>query len=263
MENRKALLQRQLQANMIKAVCAKQEGVIFREAWCTQERCIRFTTPLLRALFRPKDMGGKWESGDFAMYEVQNDIDKLTIDCLITSAGMDKDQREDCNILLQNSTIDSHGPGGSLYHTELIDINPNTLVSKFEIFLQTELPRIEAKLVELLVAAEKSEELTEGAMFTTNSSKYERNRRARQLCLNHYGTVCKMCGMDFGATYGEAYANLIEVHHIVPLHEIREEYVVDPIKDLIPLCPNCHALIHAKERNGETVKIIKSGENYK
>lgn len=89
MENRKALLQRQLQANMIKAVCAKQEGVIFREAWCTQERCIRFTTPLLRALFRPKDMGGKWESGDFAMYEVQNDIDIGHIINLINGSGAD------------------------------------------------------------------------------------------------------------------------------------------------------------------------------
>jgi 5-methylcytosine-specific restriction protein A len=30
------------------------------------------------------------------------------------------------------------------------------------------------------------------------------------------------------------------------LAEIGEEYEVDPVNDLIPICPNCHAMIHKK-----------------
>jgi predicted HNH restriction endonuclease len=34
------------------------------------------------------------------------------------------------------------------------------------------------------------------------------------------------------------------VHHLRPISEIAEEYEVDPVKDLRPVCPNCHAMIH-------------------
>ena len=30
----------------------------------------------------------------------------------------------------------------------------------------------------------------------------------------------------------------------MPLHRIRKNYVVDPIKYLLPVCPNCHAMLH-------------------
>ena len=41
----------------------------------------------------------------------------------------------------------------------------------------------------------------------------------------------------------------IQIHpgaHIVPLAEIKQEYEVDPVKDLIPVCANCHAMIHRR-----------------
>jgi len=36
------------------------------------------------------------------------------------------------------------------------------------------------------------------------------------------------------------------VHHLVPISKIGKKYRVDPIKDLRPVCPNCHAVIHLK-----------------
>lgn len=36
----------------------------------------------------------------------------------------------------------------------------------------------------------------------------------------------------------------IHVHHIVPLHTIKSDYVVNCATDLIPVCPNCHAILH-------------------
>lgn len=35
-----------------------------------------------------------------------------------------------------------------------------------------------------------------------------------------------------------------QVHHREPLSEVRETHEVDPIRDLVPVCPNCHAMLH-------------------
>jgi len=86
--------------------------------------------------------------------------------------------------------------------------------------------------------------LVEGAVATINVNAWERSAKARQLCIEHYGPTCVVCGFDFGATYG-AFANgFILVHHIKPLAEVRERHGVDPVADLRPVCPNCHAVIH-------------------
>jgi 5-methylcytosine-specific restriction protein A len=75
---------------------------------------------------------------------------------------------------------------------------------------------------------------------------FERNPVARKYCVEHYGYVCKICGFDFEKIYGDIGKEFIHVHHIIPLSEINKEYVIDPIKDLVPVCPNCHAMIHRK-----------------
>ena len=64
--------------------------------------------------------------------------------------------------------------------------------------------------------------------------------------VEHYGARCIVCGFDFGASYGPVASGFIHVHHLVPLSEIAEAYAVDPIADLNPLCPNCHAVAHLR-----------------
>jgi Predicted restriction endonuclease len=46
--------------------------------------------------------------------------------------------------------------------------------------------------------------------------------------------------------YGEIAQGMIHVHHVTQLSEVGVEYQVDPIRDLRPVCPTCHAVIHAK-----------------
>lgn len=75
---------------------------------------------------------------------------------------------------------------------------------------------------------------------------YERNPQARRVCLEKNGTACKICGFDAGEIYGEAFKGKIHVHHIVPIHLRDDKYKVNPEKDLIPICPNCHMIIHTK-----------------
>ena len=93
------------------------------------------------------------------------------------------------------------------------------------------------------------EELTnsqhvEGASKTIRVNRYERDRVARDKCIAHYGTSCAVCGFDFESRYGQLGRGFTHVHHLVPLAEIGVEYTVDPIEDLRPVCPNCHAMLH-------------------
>ncbi len=101
---------------------------------------------------------------------------------------------------------------------------------------------------------EVSETLEEGKRKTVTVNVYERNPIARKKCLEHYGVHCQICEINFEDIYGRVGRDFIHVHHIKPLHEIQKDYIVDPEKDLIPVCPNCHSMLHRKE-DGEYLSI--------
>ena len=84
----------------------------------------------------------------------------------------------------------------------------------------------------------------EGAKVSVTINAYERSSAARKACITHYGLQCRACGFDFKTTYGAIGENFIHVHHIVPIGSIKEEYVIHPVDDLRPVCPNCHSMIH-------------------
>ncbi|MDQ0972410.1 putative HNH restriction endonuclease [Neobacillus niacini] len=87
---------------------------------------------------------------------------------------------------------------------------------------------------------------SEGSVQKVLVNKYERNSKARQESLNHYGYNCVVCNFNFEKAYGELAKGIIQVHHLKPLHEIASKYEVDPIRDLRPVCPNCHSVIHSR-----------------
>lgn len=89
--------------------------------------------------------------------------------------------------------------------------------------------------------------LTEGELHEIVCNRYERNRTARERCIEAKGCKCAVCGMDFKQTYGDIGQGFIHVHHLVPISSIGENYEIDPIKDLVPVCPNCHNMLHRKE----------------
>ena len=90
-------------------------------------------------------------------------------------------------------------------------------------------------------------EYAEGAASHVIVNAYERNRQAREACLRYYGRSCAACGFNFEANYGEATAGYIQVHHLVPIAQVGAKYQLRPIRDLRPVCPNCHAAIHRRE----------------
>jgi hypothetical protein len=86
----------------------------------------------------------------------------------------------------------------------------------------------------------------EGGQISALVTCYERDQQARQVCIAHFGSSCSVCEMSFAQRYGDGVKGFIHVHHLVPLAQIDDRYAVDPIADLRPVCPNCHAVIHSR-----------------
>ena len=106
------------------------------------------------------------------------------------------------------------------------------------------------------------DELDENLIYPEGKTKsvlvnsYERNQVARQKCIEHYGTLCQVCDFDFGNIYGDIGKDFIHVHHVIDIATIGSAYSVDPIKDLIPVCANCHSMLH-KKKPAYLVKELK------
>lgn len=90
----------------------------------------------------------------------------------------------------------------------------------------------------------RPEKYSEGATKRVAVNVHERNPAARKICIDHYGATCQICGFDFGKRYGDLGKGFIHVHHLKLLSLVTDEYEVDPITDLLPVCPNCHAMLH-------------------
>ena len=105
------------------------------------------------------------------------------------------------------------------------DVNPKPVIAK------------KIKLVEGAILQERDREI------------HKRNPKLRELCIKHYGYEyrCLICEMNFVERYGEIGKEFIEVHHLNPISETDGEHEVNPATDLIPLCSNCHSMIHRLE----------------
>ena len=70
----------------------------------------------------------------------------------------------------------------------------------------------------------------EGSKIQITINAYERNSEAREKCIEEYGTKCYICGFDFQEKFGEIGRGYIHVHHIKPLSEIGQSYIIDPVE---------------------------------
>lgn len=52
--------------------------------------------------------------------------------------------------------------------------------------------------------------------------------------------------MKLEDVYGAIAKEFIHVHHLIPISEIKEDYQMDLVKDLIPVCQNCLTMQHRK-----------------
>jgi hypothetical protein len=96
----------------------------------------------------------------------------------------------------------------------------------------------------------------EGERFSVSSTAIERNPLARKKCIDHYGYTCFACDINMESKYGAIGRDFIHVHHRTDLALTLGAHRVDPIRDLIPLCPNCHSMVH-KEKPAIPVEKLK------
>lgn len=99
-------------------------------------------------------------------------------------------------------------------------------------------------------------EWTEGKKRRKSHLKRERKRGAAKakkarFRSEHGGRLfCENCGFEPSEKYGESGDACIEVHHIIPLAEIKAGQATR-LEDLQCLCANCHRVVHWEMRNGE------------
>ena len=101
---------------------------------------------------------------------------------------------------------------------------------------------------------DEQKEYHEGHVRSVMVDIYERSSIARGKCVEYHGESCLICGINFEEKYGMLGKGFIHIHHLKPLHTIRKDYIVNYKEDLIPVCPNCHAMIH-RIPNGENMSI--------
>lgn len=87
----------------------------------------------------------------------------------------------------------------------------------------------------------------EGAKKIISINSYQRNSAAKHKCLKYYGATCMVCGFNFGRILGNEFKDFVHVHYKIMLLSLGQEYEIDPIKDLIPVCSNFHAILQRKE----------------
>ena len=122
------------------------------------------------------------------------------------------------------------------------------------------LSHLEARVDSLPGELDEEPDHYEGGSTKVLVNRYERNPRARQECIDRWGATCFVCQFNFESTYGKLGKGFIHVHHLVELSSVKDAYVVDPIKDLRPVCANCHAMLH-RRRPALSIAALKKRLN--
>ncbi|MEW9674281.1 HNH endonuclease [Ammoniphilus sp. 3BR4] len=91
-----------------------------------------------------------------------------------------------------------------------------------------------------------AEPRVEGKAKIYYGKRYERDPYNRKRAIEIHGLNCVVCSFNFEEVYGERGKDFIEVHHVKPLSSLAGEEEIDPKSDLVPLCANCHRMVHRR-----------------
>jgi 5-methylcytosine-specific restriction protein A len=143
-------------------------------------------------------------------------------------------------------------------NTEEADQNDQEVANWLSAFLRLVIFLIPTEIVEEDVI--QPDGMPEGALMRVEVNRYERSGINRANCIAIHGCRCKACGFSFENSYGALGGGYIHVHHVTPVSKLGAGYIVDPWTDLVPLCPNCHAMVHRADppmQVSELQKVIE------
>lgn len=109
--------------------------------------------------------------------------------------------------------------------------------------------------------------IEEGAQISVSHKTYQRSQKLRNIAIEHFthnGIIsCNCCGFEFRSFYGNTYGNpsCIEIHQMKPIFQysgISEKQTIDEaLSNLLPVCPNCHRVIHKKRISRKDIPSFK------
>lgn len=139
--------------------------------------------------------------------------------------------------------------------------SPSSAFHKYLEFLNSLKMLKEDYLVGAVEVSNKDEVPLYNEKISVWVNRYERDAKKRQECINDKGLCCYVCGMNFEEVYGEIGRDFIHVHHIKPLADNGQ----DISENLIPVCPNCHAMLHRylKEDSRDYIAFKKEMQKLK
>ncbi len=111
----------------------------------------------------------------------------------------------------------------------------------------------------------ETDEVKEGKAVVKQTKVKERSKKLREAALQYYtkdGRIaCHVCGFDFYSFYGALGEGYIQMHHEKPIYQYSDEgfsqYVKQAIKDMKPVCANCHCMVHRNRNNALTLEELK------
>ncbi len=103
-----------------------------------------------------------------------------------------------------------------------------------------------------------SPEFAEGMAFTKLVMSRKRSQEARAECIKFHGCRCAVCEMTFPDVYEGLGDGFMHVHHNTAMASQSGEYKVDPKKDLRPVCPNCHSMLHWGTVTPRTIEELRA-----
>ncbi|WP_321506949.1 EVE domain-containing protein [uncultured Methanoregula sp.] len=104
---------------------------------------------------------------------------------------------------------------------------------------------------------EEEQRAKEGGSAYYYGKHYERDPNNRKAAIKYHGTQCSVCGFDFSRMYKQRGQGFIEIHHVKPISTYEKEMEVDPKNDLVPVCANCHRMIHRFRNNVLSVEELR------
>ena len=198
--------------------------------------------------------------------------------------------RSDTKFSQKVRNLKSHRSGnGMAVYTNLSSDGRYTLTPAGERYLSQHLDQITylfsnrfetAALVEAIDAIEtasaggrnlyvysEDETVSEGKATAVETVVRERSGKLRAAAVAHYrdsaGKLsCAVCGFCFEEKYGDLGKDYIEIHHTEPVYQYSDEglesFLSDAVKKVLPLCANCHRMIHRNKKRPLTVDELKA-----
>ena len=108
--------------------------------------------------------------------------------------------------------------------------------------------------------------ITEGKVSTKTAIVKERSQKLRRAAIEHYTAdgkiLCSVCGFDFKEIYGDLGDGYIQMHHENPIYQYAddglESYISEAVKNMKPLCANCHCMIHRNKNKLISITELKA-----